>query len=244
MIRVKLKSAEMKYLIIMTLQMLAGFACSQPAQYKQKKGADPNGINKYYMDRQIAAVMGHLGIGWLERAEREEEEKVSRLIANLDLKPGETVADIGAGSGYHVVRMAPLVAPGGRVIGVDIQPEMIAFLNQQAREKQLDNVEAVLGTNESVKLSPNSIDKVLLVDVYHEFDYPWEMALSMLAALKPGGRLFLVEFRAEDPNVPIKSIHKMSEKQAVKELTAAGFRFVTNIGNLPWQHCLVFEKPQ
>ncbi len=195
------------------------------------------------MGRQIAHVMGHFGIEWLERPERETEENVSTLLKNMELRPGESIADIGAGSGYHVIRMAPRVQPGGKLYAVDIQPEMIEYLSAQAKEKQLSNVVPVLSSNQSVKLKGNSIDKMLLVDVYHEFDFPYEMAVSMLAALKPGGKLFLIEFRAEDPTVPIKNIHKMSEKQAVKELTAAGFSFMENKDNLPWQHCLVFEKP-
>lgn len=195
------------------------------------------------MGRQIALVMGHFGIDWLERPEREAEEQVGLLLKNMALKPGEMLADIGAGSGYHVIRMAPRVLPAGKVYAVDIQPEMIEYTQKQAAEKKLANIVPVLSSNQSVKLKANSIDKMLMVDVYHECDYPYEMAVSMLSALKPGGKLYLVEFRAEDETVPIKTIHKMSEKQAVKELTAAGFFFKENIDNLPWQHCLVFEKP-
>lgn len=204
----------------------------------------PDGIAKWYFGRQIAHVMSHYGIGWLERSEREAEENTSLLLQLMDIKPGEVVADIGAGSGYHVVRMAPLVGRSGRVIGVDIQPEMLDYLTRQAKDRGLSQVEALLGTEKSVPLAPNSADKMLLVDVYHELAYPWEMARSMWQALKPGGRIFLVEFRAEDPEVPIKPLHKMSEKQARKELEAAGFQWVKNIGNLPWQHCMVFEKPR
>ncbi len=225
----------------MVLPLLALLLAWQP-RYSTRGSAHPDGIRKWYFGRQIAHVMSHYGIGWLERTEREEEEKASLLLQNMQLRPGEVVADIGAGSGYHVVRMAPLVAPGGRVVGVDIQPEMLAYLRQQASQQRLTNVEAVLGSDTSVGLPPNSIDKMLLVDVYHELAYPWEMARSMWQALKPGGRLYLVEYRAEDPEVPIKPLHKMTEQQARTELEAAGFRFVTNVPNLPWQHCLVFEK--
>jgi ubiquinone/menaquinone biosynthesis C-methylase UbiE len=188
--------------------------------------------------------MSHYGIDWLERPEREQEERVTKLLKNMDLKPGEIIADIGAGSGYHVVRMAPLVGASGKVYAVDIQPEMLAYVKKQAKDAGLSQVATVLGTEKEVQLPREHIDKMLLVDVYHELAYPYEMARSMWAALKPGGRLFLVEFRAEDESVPIKAIHKMTEAQAVKEMEAAGFRLVKNITNLPWQHCLCFEKPR
>ena len=210
--------------------------------YLYKKG-HPDGISKWYMGRQIAHVMGHQGIGWLERPEREEEEYTSVLLVNMNLKPGEVVADIGAGSGYHTFQIAPLVGKDGRVYAVDIQPEMLAFIETKARELRMDNIKLQLGNEQKTSLGAGSVDKILLVDVYHELSYPFEMALDMLAALKPGGQLYLVEFRAEDSAVPIKQLHKMTEKQAVQELEAAGFRFVKNLNNLPWQHCLVFKKP-
>jgi len=220
-------------------------ACNAPAQtprYSLKQG-DPNGIGKWYMGREIAYVMGHQGIGWLERTEREEEENTTALLKNMALKPGETVADVGAGSGYHVVKMAPLVGPAGTVYAVDIQPEMIEFLQQRVQKAQLTQVKTVLNNDSSVQLPQAQIDKILLVDVYHEFAYPYEMAVSILQALKPGGKLFLVEFRAEDQNVPIKTIHKMGVAQARKEFEGAGFVWVENMSNLPWQHCMVFAKP-
>jgi protein-L-isoaspartate O-methyltransferase len=205
------------------------------------KGGDPNGINKWYMGRQIAYVMSHYGIGWLERPERELEENTSLLIRNLDLKPGMNIADIGAGSGYHSSIISKLIGKG-KVYAVDVEPEMIAFLDARIKKEKISNVETVLGTEIAVNLPEASIDKMLLVDVYHEFSFPYEMGLSMYKALKPDGKLFLVEFRAEDASVPIKEIHKMSEKQSVKELKTAGFRLEKNINNLPWQHCMVFVK--
>lgn len=214
--------------------------CAQAA-YIFKKG-DADGSGKWYMGREIAPVMSHYGIGWLERSEREEEERVSLLLVNMNLKPGETVADIGAGSGYHVVRMAPLVAPSGRVKAIDIQQEMLDFMAEKARKMKLKNVDLVLGAEKSLGLPPLSVDKMLLVDVYHEFAFPKEMGQSMYEALKPGGLIFLIEYRTEDPDVPIKWVHKMTEKQAIAEMKAAGFTFVKNMENLPWQHCLVFTK--
>ena len=209
-------------------------------RYKIRAG-DPNGINKWYMGRQIAHVMSHFGIDWLERAEREMEENTSLLLKNVAVKPGMVVADIGAGSGYHSALLSKMVGTG-KVFAVDVEPEMIAYLNARIKQEKLSRIVPVLSTEQKVSLPENTIDMMLLVDVYHEFSFPYEMALSMRAALKPGGKLVLVEFRAEDLTVPIKTIHKMSEAQAIKEFKAAGFAFDRNIDNLPWQHCMVFSK--
>jgi FkbM family methyltransferase len=214
---------------------------SAQERYTLKSG-DPNGINKWYMGRQIAQVMSHFGIEWLERQEREQEENTTQLLKNLAVQPGQVIADIGAGSGYHSSLLSKMVG-NGKVYAVDVEPEMIAFLNERIKREGKKNIIQVLSTEKTVSLPANSMDMMLLVDVYHEFSFPYEMALSMLEALKPGGKLVLVEFRAEDPNVPIKTIHKMSQQQAVKEFKAAGFTFEKNISNLPWQHCLIFRKP-
>lgn len=205
------------------------------------KGGDPNGIKKWYMGRQIAQVMSHYGMEWLERPERDMEENSGQLLKNLDLKAGIQIADVGAGSGYHSSLLSRRIG-NGRVFAVDVEPEMIAFLQQRIKEEKLPNITTVLGSETSVSLAAASMDMMLLVDVYHEFSHPYEMAVSMHAALKPKGKLVLVEFRAEDDRVPIKTIHKMSEAQAVKELKKAGFRLEKNISNLPWQHCMVFVK--
>lgn len=220
----------------------AALPTSHYGQYSYRK-ADPEGSGRWYFGREIAPVMSHYGIGWLERTEREEEERASLLLKNMDLKPGEYVADIGAGSGYHVVRMAPLVGSTGKVFAVDIQPEMLAYVAGRVQQLKLNNVKTVQGAAKFTRLPAGTIDKMLLVDVYHEFEYPREMAADMFAALKPGGLLFLIEYRAEDETVPIKRVHKMTEKQARAEMEALGFRFVENKDNLPWQHCLIFEKP-
>ena len=218
------------------------FSTSLMAQerYATKPG-DPNGINKWYMGRQIAQVMSHYGIDWLEREEREMEENTTQLLKNLSVKPGMVVADIGAGSGYHSALLSKMVG-NGKVFAVDVEPEMIAYLNARIKQEKLSRIVPVLSTEKNVALPENTVDIILLVDVYHEFSFPYEMALSMRSALKPGGKLVLVEFRAEDLTVPIKTIHKMSEKQSVKELKAAGFIFEKNMDNLPWQHCMVFTK--
>ena len=205
------------------------------------KTGDYNGIGKWYMDREIAYVMGYEGIGWLERSQREKEENVSKLIQNMGIKSNDTIADIGAGSGYHVFRIAP-IANKGMVYAVDIQTEMLMAIENIKETSKIKNIKTILSTEQSVYLPENSVDKILMVDVYHEFSFPIEMITSIKSALKPKGELFLIEYRAEDPNVPIKRIHKMSEKQAVKEMEAAGFKLKRNINNLPWQHCMVFIK--
>lgn len=235
------KLCRLIFIPVITLVVSVCTNLSAQAFYSFKRG-DADGSGKWYMGREIAPVMSHYGIGWLERTEREEEERVSLLLLNMNLKPGETVADIGAGSGYHVVRMAPLVGPSGRVKAIDIQQEMLDFMAEKARKMKLKNVDLVLGSEKSLGLPSSSVDKMLLVDVYHEFSFPKEMGLSMYEALKPGGLVFLIEYRTEDPDVPIKWVHKMTEKQAIAEMKAAGFTFVKNMENLPWQHCLVFTK--
>ena len=186
--------------------------------------------------------MGHPGIGWLERTDREKEEAPSKAIALLELAPDAVLADIGAGSGYYSFRIARLL-PQGKVVAVDIQPEMLEFLKTEAAKLGVKNVQPHLGAIDDVKLPPASLDAALMVDAYHEFDHPAEMLASLRSALKPKGRIYLLEYRAEDDNVPIKPHHKMTEAQARKEFEAAGFRFVTNKPGLPWQHLLIFEKP-
>ena len=208
--------------------------------YTFKRG-DYNGIGKWFMGREIAYVMGFEGIGWLERSEREEEEDVSKLIKNMRIKPNDIVADIGAGSGYHTFKIAALTK-NGFVYAVDIQPEMLMVIEETKETNKIKNIETILGTEKSIQLPSNSVDKILMVDVYHEFNFPAEIIVSIKRALKPNGELFLIEYRSEDSTVPIKAIHKMSEKQAVREMEAAGFKLKKNITNLPWQHCMVFVK--
>lgn len=201
-----------------------------------------DGIGKFFQGREIARVMGHPAIGWLERDEREREEAPSKAIDALELPPHAVIADIGAGSGYYAFRISPKV-PLGRVVAVDIQQEMLDFLARRSRELGITNVEPHLGRVDSVGLPAATLDAALMVDAYHEFSHPAEMLASLRLALKPGGRIYLLEFRAEDPRVPIKPLHKMTEEQARKELEGAGFRFVSNKRHLPWQHFMLFERP-
>ncbi len=209
--------------------------------YVYKKAIDPNGINKYYQGRQIAYTMSHTEAGWLERSEREKEERTDLLLDALHLRATDEVADIGAGSGYITFRISPLV-PQGKVYAVDVQQEFLNILLDNRILKNAFNVEPVLGTVQNPNLPANRLDVILLVDAYHEFSHPHEMLLAIKKALKPGGRLILVEYKAEDPFVPIKELHRMSERQAVKEVTGVGLRFVENKYILPLQHILIFEK--
>ncbi len=209
-------------------------------RYTYKEG-DPNGIGKWYMGREIAYVMGFQGIDWLERPEREEEENTAKLINNMDISLGDTIADIGAGSGYHVFKMAP-IAKEGAIYAVDIQEEMLSALIIHPSYNTNKNIESILGGEKTVNLPENSVDKVLMVDVYHEFNYPYEMVMSIKKALRKDGKIYLIEYRGEDDTVPIKKVHKMTEAQAIKEMKAAGFKLEKNVDNLPWQHCMVFVK--
>lgn len=193
------------------------------------------------MDREIAHVMGFQGMNWLERPEREEEENASILLKNMDIKPTDIIADIGAGSGYHVFRMAPLVSRGS-IYAVDIQDEMLEALEAKKETQNIHNIKIIKGSEKSVNLPENSVDKVLMVDVYHEFNYPKEIIASIKKALNPKGKLFLIEYRGEDRTVPIKELHKMTEAQTVKEMETAGLTLERNDDNLPWQHCMVFIK--
>ncbi|MDX1315188.1 MAG: class I SAM-dependent methyltransferase [Eudoraea sp.] len=205
------------------------------------KSGDWNGIGKWYMGREIARVMGYQGMSWLERPEREKEERTSLLLKNMDIQSEDVIADIGAGSGYHVFKMAKL-AEDGLVYAVDIQEEMLAEIKRKIEDNDIKNVRPVKGSEKSVNLPENSVDKVLIVDVYHEISFPKELMASLYSSMRKDAQLYLIEYRAEDATVPIKEIHKMSELQAVKEMRAAGFRLKENIDNLPWQHCMVFIK--
>jgi ubiquinone/menaquinone biosynthesis C-methylase UbiE len=204
--------------------------------------ASRDGIGKFYMSREISFVMGHRGAAWLERPERAVEEQPDRVVEGMALAPDAVVADIGAGSGYFTFRLARVV-PAGRVLAVDVQPEMLDLLERRRIETGLENVVPVLGTETDPALEEASVDAVLMVDTYHEFAFPLEMMRAVVRALRPGGRVFLVEYRAEDPEIPILPLHKMTEAQARREMEAVGLGFVENGTFLPTQHFLVFEKP-
>lgn len=236
------KIVSLLFLFVATtpLYQCHGQKAKPNASYTIKKG-EPNGIGKWYMGREIAHVMGFQGMGWLDRTEREDEENTIKLLENMDIQIGDTIADIGAGSGYHVFKMAAM-AKKGLIYAVDIQDEMLAEMRRKKEKGKVKNVALIKGSEKSVNLQKNSVDKALLVDVYHEFNYPIEMIASLKKALRPNGKLFLIEYRGEDDRVPIKKLHKMTQAQAVKEMEAAGLKLERNIGNLPWQHCMVFVK--
>ena len=219
-----------KVFLALTLALLPGTTLLQGQGQHPKSG------------RRIAQVMGAAGADWLERSERESEENPSRAIELLNFSQGMTVADIGAGSGYYALRIAKIVGPTGKVYATDIQPEMLSLLKKRMRQKNVSNVEAILGTEKDPKLPPKSCDLILLVDVYHEFSQPQEMLLKLKESLKDNGRLVLLEFRKEDPYVPIRPEHKMSVKEAKIEVEAEGFVFDQVIEELPWQHILIFKK--
>ena len=210
--------------------------------YREKAIHNPDGIGKYYMSREIARVMGHQAMRWLERDSRQTEEKPDVTVEKLELKPDDVVADLGAGTGYFSFRIAKKV-PAGKVYAVDIQPEMLDALNFFKQENQIINVESVLGREDNPNLPLESIDLAFMVDAYHEFAYPREMMEGIYRALKPGGRVILLEYRKENPMIMIKPLHKMTQKQVKKELKAVGLKWQTTKEFLPEQHFLVFSKP-
>ena len=210
--------------------------------YVKMDDHDPDGIGISYMGREIAQVMGHEAADWLDRPERETEEAPSMLVKSLQLKPGMKVADIGAGSGYLSFMMAKKVGAKGTVYAEDIQPEMLDIVQAKSVENHQKNVTPWLGTTTDPKLPASSIDLMIMVDVYHEFDKPYEMVTNMVKGLKHGGRLVFVEYRKEDPEVPIKLVHKMSVAQVRKEMTNFPLAYQQTIEILPRQHVIIFTK--
>ncbi|TSA19676.1 MAG: class I SAM-dependent methyltransferase [Betaproteobacteria bacterium] len=200
------------------------------------------GVGKYYLGREIAHYMSHQGASWLERPERAKEEHPDLLMTALALKQGDVVVDMGCGTGYYSWRVAERVGAQGKVLGVDIQPEMLALWAKNMAARNLLNVEAVLGTTTDPRLPAESVDLMLLVDVYHEFDHPFEMTRAMIRALKPGGRIVMVEYRLEDTRLPISTAHKMSEAQIKKEMAVHPVVWVETNHALPWQHMVIFRK--
>lgn len=219
----------------------------EPPAYEIRPSETPGGIGKYYMGREIARVMGHEGAHWLERPERIEEERpdvLLEILRELGARPGAVVADLGAGSGYFTLPLARRVGPQGTVYAVDVQPEMLDILRGKLAEAEVDNVELVLGAEADPRLPEGVVDLVLLVDVYHELEYPRELMQEVVRSLVPGGRVVLVEYRAEDPDLPIRPLHKMTETQVKREMTPVGLEWVETRDDLPRQHVLVFRKPR
>ncbi len=215
----------------------------QSASKKTQEASIPVGI-EVYKGRRIAQTMHYLGAEWLIRDEREREERCSMMLTNLGAKTGMNICDMGCGNGFHTLRMAEMTGDKGLVYGVDVQPEMLALLRERMEEQVIENIVPILGSYHNPHLPPDSIDLILLVDVYHEFSHPVEMLAAMRKSLKPDGVIVLVEYRAEDPDVPIEKLHKMSKDQINLELEANGFELVKEFDNLPWQHMMFFGKAE
>jgi precorrin-6B methylase 2 len=231
----------MRSLLVALLLFSGGLAFGAPP-YETRAEHDPDGIGKFYLGREIAHVMGPGGVSWLDRPARDSEERPQLTIDALQIEPGQTIADLGAGSGYYTFRIAPLVGEKGRVLAIDVEPRMLRIIGERARRAGVSNVVTVLGTPSDPNLEADSVDLLFMVDVYHELEFPFEVMTRVREALKPGGRVALIEYRAEDPAVMIKPVHKMSERQIVRELTAAGFRHQKTVRTLPLQHLVIFEK--
>lgn len=211
--------------------------------YETRAEHDRNGIGKFFMGREIARVMGHQGADWLERPEREAEERTDLLVESLAFRDGEVVADIGCGSGFISRKISKKIGAKGTVYGVEIQQEMLDLLMKRMAMFRIENVKPIMGTTTDPKLPAASCDTMIMVDVYHEFDFPYEMIRNMIAGLKKGGRIVFVEYRKEDPEVPIKEVHKMSEAQVKREMTVhPELEYAETIATLPRQHIIVFKK--
>lgn len=210
--------------------------------YETRADHDPDGIGKFYLGREISHVMGHQGADWLERPEREETELPQKVVEKMNLRATDVVADVGAGTGYFTFRLSPVVAKG-KVYAVDIQLEMLAMIEAKKKKLNAGNIVTILGTEKDTTLPSEAIDVVLLVDAYHEFSYPREMMESIFKGLKPGGRVIQLEYRGEDPAVPIKKLHKMTVAQARKEMAEVGLVWKETKDFLPQQHFIVYEKP-
>jgi SAM-dependent methyltransferase len=211
--------------------------------YQERVIHSSDGIGKFYMGREIAKVMGHTEALWLERPSREVTEQPQQVVEALDLKPTDVVADIGAGTGYFSFRISPLI-PEGKVLAVDIQPEMLDIIDFLEKENNITNVEPILGSITDPNLPKESVDLALMVDAYHEFEYPKEMMEGIVRSLKPGGYVVLVEYRRENPLILIKALHKMTQKQARQEMKAVGLQWLETKHFLPEQHLMVFQKPK
>ncbi len=243
-------SKSLRFFLISSLVLIwIWTAAPSPAQVPQPLYVthaihDPNGTGKFYMGREIAQVMGPGGISWLDRPERKTEEMPNIVLDALNLKGNEVVVDFGAGSGYFSFLMAPKLNKGGKVLAVDLQDEMLSTIRQRARALKLSNVEVNKSSETDPNLPPQSVDLVLLVDVYHELSFPYEVMTKIRQALKPGGQVVFVEYRKEDPNVPIKEVHKTTVKQLQKEMAVVGLVPAKVIETLPLQHIEFFRKSE
>ena len=228
------------FVLVVTLFVQLSNSFAEDKALYQYYPPSAEGTGKGYMGREIANIMGYQGAAWLERVSREKEERTDILLKSLNLQKGMVIADVGAGTGYLSGRMADSVGVSGVIYAADVQPEMIAKL--KSLTKNHPNIKPVLSEPKNVNLPANSVDMAVLVDVYHELDSPFEVVQSITTALKPNGKLVLVEYRAEDDKVPIKQTHKMTEAQVIKELSVQPVKWVKTIETLPWQHVVIFVK--
>ena len=228
--------------ILLLLPFFQGASAAENPGYIEDPSRKTTGIGKFYMGREISFVMGHRAADWLNRPSRIEEEMPDAVVDNMNLAADDVVADIGAGSGYFSFRIARKV-PNGKVLAVDIQPEMLALIENTKASEGLDNVEGILGQIDDPNLPPDSIDAAIMVDAYHEFSHPFEMINGIYNALRLGGRIFFLEYRGEDPSVPIRPLHKMTQAQVIKEMSIFGLEHTETLDFLPWQHMMVFTKP-
>jgi precorrin-6B methylase 2 len=228
--------------LLLLLALIAWPGVAFGAEHYALREPSRDGIGKVYMGREIAHVMGHRGAGWLERPAREREERTDLLLAGLGLRPGDVVADIGAGTGYFTLPMARQVAENGRVLAVDIQPEMLAIIERRMLAEDVFNIEMILATETDPRLPAGAVDVVLMVDAYHEFSHPREVMEQVVASLSGRGRVVLVEYRGEDPSVPIKPLHKMTVAQASREMAAVGLELDQVRDELPRQHIMIFRR--
>ena len=220
-----------------------GVTAAENPGYVEDAARKTTGIGKFYMGREISFVMGHQAAEWLSRPSRIEQEMPDAVVENMNLADDDVVADIGAGSGYFSFRIAKKV-PNGKVLAVDIQPEMLALIEERKADDAVDNIEGVLGKVDDPNLPLNSIDAAIMVDAYHEFSHPFEMINGINNALRPGGKIFLLEYRGEDASVPIRPLHKMTQDQVKKEMGVFGLEWTETLDFLPWQHMMVFTKPE
>ncbi|PQO30986.1 class I SAM-dependent methyltransferase [Bremerella cremea] len=200
-----------------------------------------NGL-PFYKGREIAQTMHYRGAPWLIRESRQREEDCQKMLENLGVKPGMTICDMGCGNGFYSLQLAKMVGNEGKILAVDIQSEMLRLLKARAEEQGIENIELVLGDIDDPKLPEGKVDLIMCVDVYHEFSHPEEMLAGMRKSLKPDGMIVMLEFRMEDPKVPIKTLHKMSKKQILREYKLNGFQLAKEFDGLPWQHMMFFEK--
>lgn len=230
----------MRFALAVCFAVVCGsIAIAQDSTEKPAKRERPRPLREY-MGRPVAQTMHYTGAEWLVRDGREGEERCSLMLANLGVKPGMVICDMGCGNGFYTLQLAKMVGDQGHVYAVDIQPQMLKMLNDRADEQGISNISPILGTGTDPRLPRGEVDLILLVDVYHEFSFPEQMLAEMKTSLAPEGQIVLVEFRAEDPQVPIKPEHKMAKDQVLKELDANGYKLTKEFEKLPWQHMLWF----